>query len=164
MADDSGLFRGSLMSSCVPGSCASSLTCWAESHLELESRFRIRSREIRGGGCAPVPCLTSIWQRRLRCWIIFSIAACPAGGGGSSWWGDASGQVEIPLPSAFHEGLGTIPLSQTTLPRRAAVPDSNGWRSSVLPPVILKPRNQPMAVRSRWASPWNTLLRLIRAL
>ncbi len=69
-------------------------------------------------------------------------------------------------PPAISVSRGTWnnPLSQTTLPRRAAVPDSNGWRSSVLPPVILKPRNQPMAVRSRWASPWNTLLRLIRAL
>ncbi len=56
---------------------------------------------------------------------------------------------------------------------------SSGWWSSVLPSVIwtamiwpwwlmgrwsLKPKHRPIEVVPRWASPWNTLSRLIRAL
>ncbi len=52
-----------------------------------------------GGGCAPVPSLTSAWSRGFQWWIVFSAAACPAGGGGgSSWCGNASEQVETLLP------------------------------------------------------------------
>ena len=44
-------------------------------------------------------------------------------------------------------------------PRRAAVVRSNGWRSSVLPPVILKAMIRPWWLMSRWSvkpkhQPW----------
>ena len=93
--------------------------------------------------------LSSSFSSRGRMWLVLRGAA------------STSEQVENPLPSALHEGLGNGSPIAKYLARRAAVMDSNGWRSSVLPPVILKvmiwpwwlmgrwslkPKNQPMAV------------------
>lgn len=81
--------------------------------------------------------------------------------------------MKAPLPEARQQHLGQIACISKIFPWRAAAKAGSGWRSPLLPSVILnaticplwlmgrwslKPENQPMVLRPRLASPGKTQL------